>query len=95
MCECKKLLIEQGKATRMGEIDRHEIDKRGLLDDQPFDYRALKDGKVFIYWHDQHVTTLAGKAAQKFLCKIADLDGKAAQLLMAKATGNFKHGNER
>ena len=72
-----------------------EIDKRGVLDEDVFSYRALKDGKVFIYWHDQHVTTLAGKTAQKFLGKIDGLEGKAAQLVMAKATGNFKHGNER
>lgn len=72
-----------------------DIDKRGVLDDDIFSYRALKDGKVFIYWHDKHVTTLAGKAAQKFLARIEPLDGKDAQLVMAKATGHFKHGNER
>ncbi len=72
-----------------------EIDKRGVLDDEIFSYRALKDGKVLIYWHEKHVTTLPGKAAEKFIAKIAGLDGKDAQLFMAKATGNFKHGNER
>ena len=72
-----------------------EIDKRGVLDDEVFTYRALKDGKVFIYFHDKHVTTLAGKTAEKFLTKIEGLDGKDAQLVMAKVTGNFKHGNER
>ena len=72
-----------------------EIDKRGVLDDEIYSYRALKDGKVLIYWHEKHVTTLAGKSAEKFLAKIEGLDGKDAQLVMAKATGNFKHGNER
>ncbi|MCC6802391.1 MAG: hypothetical protein IT319_05880 [Anaerolineae bacterium] len=72
-----------------------EIDRRGMLDDDVFEYRALKDGKVLIYWRGRHVTTLAGSAAQKFLRKIAGLDGKAAQLVMAKASGNFKRGNER
>ena len=72
-----------------------EIDKRGVLDDAVFRYRALKDGQVLIYWHDKHVTTLAGKLAQKFLRQIDGLEGKDAQLVMAKATGNFKHGNER
>ena len=72
-----------------------EIDKRDVLDDEIFSYRALKDGKVFIYWHEKHVTTLAGKPAQKFLARIEGLEGKDAQLVMAKATGNFKHGNER
>jgi hypothetical protein len=72
-----------------------EVDKRGVLDDEIFSYRTLKDGKVFIYWHEKHVTTLAGASAGKFLKRIAGLDGKAAQLVMAKTTGNFKHGNER
>ena len=72
-----------------------EIDKRGVLDDEIFSYRALKDGKVLIYWHEKHVTTLAGKAAEKFLAKIEKLEGKEPQLVMAKVTGNFKHGNER
>lgn len=72
-----------------------EIDRRGMLDDDIFKYRALKDGKVLIYWRGRHVTTQAGSAALKFLRKIEGLDGKAAQLVMAKATGNFKRGNER
>jgi hypothetical protein len=40
------------------------------------------------------VTTLAGKEAERFLAKIA-ADPGAAQMVMAKATGNFKRGNER
>lgn len=78
----------------MDDIDR-QIDRRGVLDEDVFTYRTLKDGKVLIYWHEKHVTTLAGKDAQKFLRKIDGLEGKAAQLVMAKATGNFKRGNER
>jgi hypothetical protein len=41
------------------------------------------------------VKSLAGEAAQKFLKQIEGLEGKDAQLVMAKVTGNFKHGNER
>lgn len=69
-----------------------DIDKRGMLDDEPFTYRALKEGNVLIYWKGKHVMTLAGKTAQKFLSKINGLDGKDAQLVLAKVTGNFKHG---
>jgi len=29
------------------------------------------------------------------MAKIANLEHKEAQLVMAKITGNFKHGNER
>ncbi len=72
-----------------------EIDKRGVLDDEPFSYRALKDGKVLIYWHDKHVTTVAGKSAAKLFSKIEGADAPTVQLALAKITGNFKRGNER
>jgi hypothetical protein len=72
-----------------------QIDKRGRLDDEPFDFRATKSGAVLISWHGRTVTTLKGKAAATFLAKVADLGTQEAQLLMAKATGHFKHGTER
>jgi len=71
------------------------IDKRGVLDDLVFSYKATKDKKVFISYHNRHVTTLRGSNAEHFLLAMENSDGLEAQLLMAKATGNFKHGNER
>jgi len=70
------------------------IDKRGRLDEEVFTYRESRE-KVFLFWHGKQVMILKGKQAQKFLTKINGLDGKEAQLVMAKITGNFKHGNER
>jgi hypothetical protein len=72
-----------------------EIDKRGKLDEAFFSYQQTKDGRVLLYWYDKHVKTLAGKEAQKFASRIEGLDGKEAQLVMGKFTGNFKRGNER
>lgn len=72
-----------------------EVDKRNILDDEVFSYQTGKDGKVFIFWYRKQVKILKGKEAQKFLAKIAGLEHKEAQLVMAKATGNFKRGNER
>ncbi|MFC4411463.1 hypothetical protein ACFOZY_13630 [Chungangia koreensis] len=72
-----------------------DIDKRNRFDEEIFAYRITKDKKVFISFQGKHVTTLAGKASEKFLSKIQSADFKEAQLLMAKATGNFKHGNEK
>lgn len=71
------------------------IDGRGKLEGEPFAYRAAKDGRVLISWEGRPVTTLAGAAAQRFLTRIDGCDRRAAQLLMAKATGHFKRGNER
>jgi hypothetical protein len=72
-----------------------EVDKRNILDDEVFTYQEGKDNKVFIFWHGKQVKILKGKAAQKFMATIAGLEHKDAQLVMAKATGNFKRGNER
>jgi len=73
----------------------NSIDKRGRLDEEVFAYRITKDKTVFISWYGKQVTVLSGKKAGDFITDIAGADGKAAQLLMAKATGHFKHGNER
>jgi hypothetical protein len=65
------------------------------LDEAQFSSHALKDGRVLLYFHGKLVKTLAGKAAAKFREQVAGLEGREAQLLMAKATGNFKRGSER
>jgi hypothetical protein len=71
------------------------VDKRNTWGEPVSSYRVSKDGKVFIYWHGKQVTILKNPAAQEFISKITDLDDQQAQLAMAKATGNFKRGNER
>jgi len=71
------------------------VDKRGILDENIFAYRVTKDQKVIISWHGKPVTTLGGKKAERFIAGIKDAGDKEAQLIMAKATGNFKRGNER
>jgi len=60
-----------------------------------FSYRATADGRVLIAWRGRTVTTLKGREAASFVARIDALDADAAQLLMAKLTGNFKRGNER
>jgi hypothetical protein len=73
----------------------NEIDKRNKLDDEPFDYDITKDNKVLLYYNGKHIKTLADKQAQKFINQIDGVDGQAAQLVVAKVTGNFKRGNEK
>lgn len=41
------------------------------------------------------VTTLGDDAATRFLSRAEDADAEAVQHLMARATGNYKRGNER
>lgn len=71
------------------------IDKRGELNDDVFAYKITKDRKVLISWHGKQVTILSGNKAEDFITDINETDGKDAQLIMAKFTGNFKHGNEK
>ena len=90
---CREQMMEEPESpNQAAEPDR--IDTRGVLDEEVFSYRASKD-KVFLFWHAKQVMILKGSQAQKFLARIDGLEGKAAQLVMAKITGNFKHGNER
>ena len=60
-----------------------------------FSYRETKDGRVQLSSSGRIVKTLTGNDAVRFLSRIVSCDPDAAQLLMAKATGQFKFGNER
>jgi hypothetical protein len=75
---------------------KKSVDKRGvLLKEQPFTFRQRKDGTVAIFWNRVPATVLTGKLAENFLSVSSECTGQELQLLMAKATGNFKRGNER
>jgi hypothetical protein len=56
-----------------------------------FDYRPEGD-TVVITHHGKKATVLRGQAAERFL---EDVEGGDPQELMARATGNYKRGNER
>jgi len=79
----------------MKVFSKMAVDKRNLLDEDIFAFKITKDKKVFISYEGKQVTTLSGKKAEEFINKIRNCEGKEAQLVMAKATGNFKRGNER
>ena len=71
------------------------MDARGRLRDEPFSWTRRADGTIVIAHEGRPVTTLRGTAAERFAARIEGLDARAAQHVMARATGNFKHGNER
>ena len=62
---------------------------------QVFSYRISKQGDVTIDHHGRHAATLRGRAAERFLSRLQDASEEESQLAMAKATGNYKRGNER
>lgn len=70
-------------------------DARGVLLAEPFAYTCRKDGTIHISWQGKPVMALRGEDAERLLGKLAGADVQQAQLVMAKATGNFKRGNEK
>jgi hypothetical protein len=57
-----------------------------------FSYVQHKNGEVVIFHHGRQAAVLRGRAAERFLAK---LNAGDEQELMAKATGDYKRGNER
>ena len=65
------------------------------MDATGFAWRSTKDGRIRISHHGRVVTTLAGDRAAAFKSRVEAGDDAEAQALMARATGNYKRGNER
>jgi hypothetical protein len=60
-----------------------------------FSWTQTKDGRVRIARDGRVVTTLAGADARRFVARAEGANMAAAQQLMARATGNYRRGNER
>jgi hypothetical protein len=71
------------------------MDARGRLAKEPFSWIRRADGTVVIAHEGRPVTTLRGPTAERFEARIDGVATPVAQQLMARATGNFKRGNER
>jgi hypothetical protein len=52
----------------------------------------VEGAAVAIYHHGRRAAVLRGPAAERFL---AEVERRDPQQLMARATGNYKRGNER
>lgn len=57
-----------------------------------FAWTQRKNGDVVITHHGKRAATLRGDRASEFIDDIGD---GSDQELMARLTGNYKHGNER
>ena len=65
------------------------------LAEDPFDYRVTKDGRVLIDRAGRTVTVIAGKQASALASRLAAADADGVQQLLARATANYRRGNER
>lgn len=63
-------------------------------DDLGFTFRH-KNGEYTILHRGKKATTLRGQRASEFECDVAEMNCAEQQQLMARLTGNYKHGNER
>ena len=57
-----------------------------------FAFEVRRSGEVHITHHGRPAGTLRGATATRFLTDVEEDD---PQELMARLTGNYKHGNER
>ena len=60
-----------------------------------FHFETHKGDRVTIWMDNRPITHLKGAQAVKFLSRIDTANQDEQQLIMAKATGNFKRGNEK
>lgn len=64
------------------------------LEDDPFVYRITKSGLLIIARNGHTVMEIGGKKAAALIPKLGTSE-ESDQQLLARATGNYRHGNER
>ena len=60
----------------------------------PFTWRVTKAGQVLVSRGGRQVVTVSGSAAAR-LIPLLGIDDDTDQDLLARATGNYRRGNER
>ena len=70
-------------------------DERGRLVADPFDYRVTKHGGVIVSRGGRVVMTVGGTDAGRLVVALQRADDSQAQHLLARASGNYRRGNER
>lgn len=70
-------------------------DARGRLVEDPFDHRVTAAGSVVAYRGGRLVATISGSRAERLIAALDTADEDRRQHLLARATGNYRRGNER
>jgi hypothetical protein len=64
------------------------------LDDDPFTWQVTKDGRVFVFRDGRQVAIVAGTRADRLRLRL-ERSPNEAQHALARATGNYRRGNEK
>jgi hypothetical protein len=70
-------------------------DERGRLIADPFDYRVTKQGGVIVSRGGRAVMTVGGADAARLVAALQRAGDSQVQHLLARASGNYRRGNER
>jgi hypothetical protein len=62
--------------------------------DPPFSYRLTKGGGVRVSRGGRTVAVVSGERARKLAARLRSADADGIQQLLARATGNYRRGNE-
>ena len=60
-----------------------------------FDWFERKNGDIAISQHGREVTIVRGHAAERLTDRLAGAGDDETQDVLARATGNYRRGNER
>ncbi len=83
------------KARPRATDDPHHDEAVSGETPREFRYQVTRASAVFVFWRGRRVFTATGSAAERLLARLEGIDADAQQMVLAKATGNFKRGNER
>ena len=66
------------------------------MNDDDLGFTAREQGReIIIFHHGKKATTLRGMKAEEFREDLEQLTFAELQQVMARLTGNYRHGNER
>jgi hypothetical protein len=61
----------------------------------PFDWRVTADRRVLVSRGGRQIVVVGGARGRRLADQLDTGEAPAAQQLLARATGNYRHGNER
>ena len=99
--ERDRAVLSMAERKRRADADEVPQDAASASASEPaatppaFRYQVSRERALFVFWRGRRVFTATGPAAERLLARLEGADPETKQMVLAKATGNFKRGNER